>query len=123
MKTRPAFTMRFFVEPISGKSPVQKWLNNLSKEERKIIGHDILVVQWSWPLAGPLARYLGNGIWEIRSTLENRIARIIFIIRGRNIILLNGFIKKTQKTPSHEILVALRRKKEFDYYEEIADEN
>jgi phage-related protein len=76
----------------------------------------ILVVQFNWPLGMPLVDSLGKGLWEIRSTLDNRIARIIFIVRGKNIVLLHGFIKKTKKTPPNEIEIAERRMKTFDYY-------
>ena len=59
----------------------------------------------------PLVRSLGDGLWEIRSHLLNRIARIIFIIEQEEIILLNGFIKKTQQTPKEEINLARKRQR------------
>ena len=71
----------------------------------------------------PLVDSLGKGLWEIRTKLNNRIARIFFIVRGKNIVLLHGFIKKTQKTPSTELEIAMRRMKEFDHYERNSYEN
>ena len=60
-------------------------------------------------------RALGKGLWEVRSTLEsNRIARVIFCMGDGYMILLHGFIKKTQKVPQADIDLALRRKKEVE---------
>ncbi|MDB6033233.1 MAG: hypothetical protein JWM16_3571 [Verrucomicrobiales bacterium] len=39
----------------------------------------------------------GQGLWEIRSRLENRIARTLFAVIDNEIVLLHGFIKKTRK--------------------------
>ena len=67
-----------------------------------------------WPLGLPLCRSLGNGVWEVRSSLPSRrIARVIFAFDDKTIVLLNGFIKKTQKTPAVEIDTALKRLKEM----------
>jgi hypothetical protein len=66
----------------SGKEPVREWLKNLSKNEKKIIGEDIMAVQYGWPIGMPLVRSLGNGLWEVRTNLENRIARVILGLLG-----------------------------------------
>lgn len=52
---------------------------------------------------------LGNGLWEVRSRLGDRIARVIFCVEGATMVLLHGFIKKTQKTPKHELDLAAKR--------------
>ena len=52
-------------------------------------------------------------LWEIRSTVSNGICRIFFTIDNNTIILLHGFIKKTQKTPLVEIETAKSRLKDF----------
>ena len=53
---------------------------------------------------------LGTGLWEVRSTLDSRrIARVIFCTGDGHMILLHGFIKKTQKTPKADIDLALKR--------------
>ena len=53
---------------------------------------------------------LGNGLWEVCSHLNDRIARVLFYITEQQIILLHGFIKKTQKTPQQELELAKKRK-------------
>jgi phage-related protein len=60
----------------------------------------------------PLVRSLGREMWEVRSSLTHgRIARVIFCVEQNCMVLLHGFMKKTQKTPKHEIDLAIRRKK------------
>jgi phage-related protein len=57
-------------------------------------------------------------LWEVRSKLTGgRIARVIFSISQGEMILLLGFIKKSQKTPKPEIDLALKRKKEHEKYD------
>jgi hypothetical protein len=47
----------------------------------------------------PLVRSMGGGIWAVRTRLENRIARVLFVMDGSTMVLLHGFIKKAQATP------------------------
>lgn len=101
----------YFYREESGKSPVQTWLQKLSQDDRKIIGRDIKKIQISWPVDNLLVKPLGSKMWEIRSKLDNRIVRIIFVFHDSKIILLHGFIKKTQKTPQQEIDLAIKRSK------------
>jgi phage-related protein len=97
----------------AGNEPVREWLRSLDPEDRRVIGEDIKDVEFSWPIGLPLVRPLGRELWEVRSSLpRNRIARVIFCIAGEHLVLLHGFIKKTQKTPRSEIDSALKRKKE-----------
>jgi phage-related protein len=101
---------RFYQEE-SGKEPVREWLYKLSPEDRKIIGRDIRIVQIDWPVGSALVKPLGDGLWEVRSRLDNRIARVLFVFDDGAIILLHGFIKKTQKAPQQEIDLARKRAK------------
>ena len=92
---------------------MREWLKALPKEERRIIGEDIMTVQFRWTLGMPLVDNLGSGIWEIRSRLANRIARTLFFVHEGEIILLHGFIKKIRKTPNEDRALALRRKNAY----------
>ena len=102
-----------FFQTETGREPVREWLKDLPKDERRIIGEDIMTVQFRWPLGMPLVDNLGSGIWEIRSRLANRIARTVFFVHQGEIILLHGFIKKTKKTPNEDRALALRRKNAY----------
>jgi phage-related protein len=72
-------------------------------------------VQFRWPVGMPLCRPLGGGLWEVRSDLtSNRIARVFFGFVDNRIIVLHGFIKKTQKTPEADLKLARKRMNEFE---------
>lgn len=61
-------------------------------------------------------KYLRDGIFEMRVEYNSNIFRVFFIQdEGKIIILLNGFQKKTQKTPPQELEKAIKLKQE--YYE------
>jgi hypothetical protein len=68
-------------------------------------------VQFGWPLGMPLVAHLESGIWEVRIRLSTRIARVLFVLEGDTMVLLNGFIKKEQKTPKPELDLAKERLK------------
>ena len=94
-----------------GPEPVRDWLRSLGREERKVIGTDIAAVEFGWPIGLPVCRPLGKGLYEVRSDLPgNRIARTLFTIRGGELVLLHGFIKKTKKTPKADLDLARSRK-------------
>ena len=70
-------------------------------------------MQFGWPLGMPLVRNMGGGIWEVRIRLENRIARVLFVLEGSTMVLLHGFIKKTQATPQADMDLAKDRLKQL----------
>jgi phage-related protein len=103
----------FYALP-TGREPVREWLLSLDRDDRKAIGEDIKDVEFAWPIGMPLCRALSNGLWEVRSDLRRgRISRVIFCVHGGRMVLLHGFIKKTQKTPADVLSLALRRKKDI----------
>ena len=111
MKAERPLRVMFF-RTAANNEPVRDLLKGLPKES-KAIGADILAVQYAWPVGKPLVDSLDEGIWEVRSTLGNRIARTLFTIVDEEIVLLHGFIKKTQKTPQGELDLAKKRKKQY----------
>lgn len=107
----------YFFKTDGGTEPVRDWLKALSPADRKTMGDDIKTVQFGWPLGMPLVRSLGQGLWEVRSTLTGgKIARVFFFMANNAMVLVNGFIKKTQKAPQAEIDLALQRKKQYERY-------
>ena len=98
-----------FYRTDAGSEPVREWLKNLDKEERRIIGEDIKTVQLGWPLGMPLVRKVEKGLWEVRIQLDKKIARIIFTAHDGIMVLLHGFIKKSQKTPANDLKLARQR--------------
>ena len=103
-----------FYRSDSGNEPVRDWLLGLDVEDRQEIGKDLMRVQWRWPVGMPLCRPMGQGLWEVRTTLPTRkIARVLFCLHDGVLVALHGFIKKTQKTPDEEIALARKRQKEL----------
>jgi phage-related protein len=89
---------------------VREWLKKLVPEDRKIIGEDIKDVEFAWPIGMPLVRSLGHGLWEVRSNLTGgKIARVLFTEAHGSMVLLHGFVKKTQQTPKQDLELALFR--------------
>ena len=84
-----------------GAEVVRDWLRSLDDADRQAIGLDLMRVQYRWPVGMPLCRALGDGLWEVRTSLpSNRIARVLFSLQQDRLLVLHGFIKKTQKTPA-----------------------
>jgi phage-related protein len=110
MKRLPA---HFYALP-SGREPVRDWLKSLDLADRKITGEDIKDVEFAWPIGMPLCRNLDGGLWEVRSDLTNgRIGRVLFCVDAGRMVLLHGFIKKTQKTPTSELDLAKKRRRDL----------
>ena len=108
----PILDIRFYATEL-GAEPVREWLKLLPAIDRKVIGEDMKTVQFGWPLGMPLVRNMGGGIWEVRIRLENRIARVLFVLEGSTMVLLHGFIKKTQATSQQDLDLAKDRLKQL----------
>jgi phage-related protein len=99
----------------NGVEPVRDWLKELPEADRRKLGFDIALVEFGWPVGMPLCRSLSGGLWEVRSNLTHgRIARVIFCVAHGRMVLLHGFIKKTQKAPQGDLDIARKRQKEVE---------
>ena len=98
-----------FYKTAHGSEPVREWLKSLPAADKRIIGEDIKTVQFGFPIGMPLVRKLETSIWEVRSSLPNRIARVLFTVEDGLMILLHGFIKKSQKTSPEDLQLAKER--------------
>jgi phage-related protein len=115
-KKRKILPAIFYRAP-TGAEPVRKWLKALSREDKRIVGTDIATVEFGWPVGMPTCRSLASrrGLWEVRSSLtQKRIARILFVVYQGQMVLLHGFIRKTQQTPEEELDLAVKRQKEVE---------
>jgi phage-related protein len=103
-----------FFRTTTGNEPVRDGLKELPEEERRAIGQNLQRVQYRWPVGMPLARPLGQGLWEVRTSLaSNRIARVILCFHEDELVALTSFIKKDRKTPQAELDLARARRKEL----------
>ena len=104
---------RFFATA-SGNEPVRDWLLDLPVADRRAIGQDIKTAEFGWPIGMPICRALRGDVWEVRTSLSgNRIARVLFAVENGELILLHGFLKKTQRTPPEAIRLAEQRLKSY----------
>lgn len=113
MNDRKRLPARFF-EAGNGAVPLRAWLLSLDEADRKAIGDDIQTAEFGWPIGMPLCRSIQGrkGLWEVRTRLSGgRIARVFFCAHDGNMVLLHGFIKKSQKTPDKELNLAEQRMK------------
>jgi phage-related protein len=102
-----------FFRTEAGGEPVRVWLKGLAREDRKRIGEDIKTVEFGWPIGMPVCRFVRDGVYEVRTNLsQNRIARVLFYIdRKSRMVLLHGFVKKTQRTPQQDLDLAASNKR------------
>lgn len=114
MQALPKRLPAAFYRASSGREPVKEWLKGLDREDRRIVGTDIAIIEYAWPVGKPHCNSLGHGLWEVRSNISNgRIARVVFCVTANRMVLLHGFIKKTQKVPKGDLDLAIRRKRDL----------
>jgi phage-related protein len=92
-----------------GNEPVREWLKSLKREDRKAIGEDLKTAQYGWPLGMPLIRKLEPRLWEVRSHVDQGIARVVFTVEDGLMVLLHAFVKKAQKIPATDLKTAQQR--------------
>ena len=104
-----------FFESENGDKPVEDFLDSLDNKMRaKLLGLLGLLSEKGNDLREPYSKHLRDGIFEIRCKLGNNITRVLyFFYYDKCIILTNGFVKKTQKTPQKEIDLAIKRRKSY----------
>ena len=108
MDARPKRLPAVFFRTETGAEPVREWLKGLSRKDRLTIGEDIKA------MGMPLCRSLGEGLWEVRTRLDDRVVRVFFCVSGELMVLLHGFIKKSRRTPKDDLDLARRRKRELE---------
>ena len=106
---QPTLNVRFFRTP-AGNDPVREWLSAMPRDHKRMIGIEIKTVQFGWPIGMPIVRKLERGLWEVRADLLGTIARVLFTLDDNSMVLLHGFIKKSQKTPAPDLETARQRK-------------
>lgn len=112
------FTVEFYTTK-DGKSPVEAFIYGLeSKMQAKLIRVLEILEEKGPTVREPYSKHLDDGIFELRCKLGSDITRVLYFFdKDRIIILTNGFVKKTQKTPRSEMNLAQQRRK--DYLERV----
>ncbi|MDO5406016.1 MAG: type II toxin-antitoxin system RelE/ParE family toxin [Eubacteriales bacterium] len=111
-----------FYQKMNGDSPVEDFLSSLDiKTHAKMVGLLEILEEKGNMLREPYSKHLKDGIYELRCKHGTDIRRVLyFFYCGGKIVLTNGFVKKTQKTPWMEIEKARRRR--ADYMERMGAE-
>ena len=104
-----------FYDKADGTEPAKEFLLSLDAKMRAKMLRTIELLQNNGPeLREPYSKPLGDSIFELRAKVGTDISRVLyFFIVGRKVILTNGFIKKTQKTPKREIEKAKRKLQDY----------
>ena len=98
-----------------GSVPVKDFIMSLSgKFQAKVLMEIDLLEEYGNELDGKYTKYITKGIYELRVRISsNRVRILFFFYSDKKIILTNGFIKKTQKTPIREIETAFKYREDF----------
>ena len=104
-----------FYKNDKGEKPVEDFLDSLSDKMRaKMLLSIRIVREKGYQTRMPYSEELEDGIFELRAKVGSDISRVLyFFVVGRKIILTNGFIKKTQKTPKSEIELAKKYRADY----------
>lgn len=104
-----------FYEKQNGERPARDFILGLDEKiQAKMIGLLDVLGEKGNALREPYSKYLQDGIFEIRCKVGNNIARVLyFFYYQKKIVITNGFVKKTVKTPRKEIELAKRRRREY----------
>lgn len=110
-----AFTVIFY-EKDDGSKPAQVFIDSLSDKQRAKTIRDLkLLAAYGNYIREPQSRSLRDGLYELRTKQGSDISRILyFFFVGKKIVLTNGFLKKSMKTPKNEIELALKYKIDFE---------
>ena len=95
-------------EKEDGTTPVQEFLRKLPKKHYAKALRDIDVLEkYGTALTEPNVKHIKGKLWELRIKSASDISRVFYFVSvGKDIVLLHGFVKKTQKTPGREIETA-----------------
>lgn len=103
-----------FYRTEAGTEPVRIWLKTLPLDDRQQIGRDVRKTEYGWPIGMPTCDALGDGLWEVRSRLGERISRLFFCMVGSRMVLLHGIIKKSRAAPKVDLDTARNRKRNLE---------
>ena len=101
------YDVQFYTRP-DGTKPAKDFIGSLDAKMRAKVVRTVLLLSTEGPmLREPYSKALDDGIFEIRTKFGSDITRVLyFFVVGKKVILTNGFVKKTQKTPPAEIELA-----------------
>ena len=101
----------FYQMPGSGREPVREFLDTLDAPEQKAVRKGLAALRKLWPAVGmPRVRKFESGLWELRCRVAVGYVRVFFTFADGQLVLLHGFVKKSDDTPAPDKQVARRRR-------------
>lgn len=99
----------------TGDCPILNFLEAVDgKMQAKIMRNIAILKNNGYLLREPLSKSLNDGIFKLRTQVGNNETRVLyFFVCGKKIVMTNGFVKKSQKTPTGEIEIAMEYKKDY----------
>lgn len=105
-----------FYEDERGFSSAYDFVKSLEnrKLQAKVVGSLEVLAEKGNALREPYSKHLDDGIFELRCKVASDIVRLLyFFYKGKLVVVTNGFVKKTQKTPAKEIALAKKLRKDY----------
>ena len=92
----------------------EAFMETLTEKEQDKVQYGLLLLKTQERLSAKFVKIVREGIFELRTEYNGNIYRVFFIFDDGNIVVLfNGFLKKTQKTPVSEIEKAIKIKEAY----------
>lgn len=112
--TKEKFNVEFFTTD-NGNKPAKEFLDNLDVKMRSKLLYLLTILEENGnELREPYSKYIGNHIFELRAKVGSNISRVLyFFYHNGRIIVTNGFVKKTQKTPVQDKTIAEKYREIF----------
>lgn len=109
------FTLDYYALP-NGRKPIEEFIDSLpEKMQAKAFYSLMLLEEFGNALREPYSKPVGDGLFELRIKFASDITRIFyFFVVENKIILTNGFVKKTAKTPKAELNLAKKYKADYE---------
>ena len=109
------FEIEYYALP-DGRKPAEDFINGLPLKMRtKAFDSIDILKEYGNQLREPYSKPMGDGLFELRIKFASDITRIFyFFFVGNKIVLTNGFVKKTPKTPPGEIKLARKYKADYE---------
>ena len=110
----PEYEIEFYIKQ-DGTEPAKDFILGLDTKMRAKTLRTVALLREEGPsLREPYSKLLEDGIFEIRTKFGSDITRVLyFFVVGKKVILTNGFVKKTQKTPASEIMLARQYRTDY----------
>ena len=113
--TSPNFNWEIIYFETDNTKPIEEFIEKLPlKAQAKLFRSLDLLSEFGISLSMPhVKKVTGTPLWELRILGEDSIRMFYVAIQDRKLLMLHGFKKKKQKTPTKEIKLALQRLQEF----------